>query len=62
MDSPTIAEQIAAVERELRMRGRVYPRWVAQGKLTKAAADLEIKRMEAVRASLVKMQDETRPA
>lgn len=64
MDTPTIAEQIACVERELGMRGRVYPRWVANGKLNKAAADLEIRRMEAVKATLLRAEKEfaARPA
>ena len=54
----TIAEQIACIDREIGMRGRVYPRWVKSGKLNQAAADLEIKRMEAVRASLLRVQSE----
>ena len=57
MTTPTIAEQIAAVDRELDLRRKHYPRWVRQEKLTQTAADLEIKRMEAVRESLVRMQD-----
>ena len=58
MDSVTIAEQISCVDRELGMRSRVYPRWVKNGKLNQAAADLEIKRMEAVRATLVRASAE----
>ena len=56
--SVTVAEMIACVERELAMRRRVYPRWVLAGKLTKAAADLELTRMEAVRATLTSAQVE----
>lgn len=48
----TVAEQIAAVEREIAMRGRVYPRWVAAGKMTQAKADAEIRAMRAVLATL----------
>lgn len=48
----TIAEQVACVDRELGMRARVYPRWVKAGKLTQAAADLEMARMTAVRWTL----------
>ena len=58
MDSITLAEQIACVDRELGMRKRVYPRWVANGKLNQAAADLEMRRMEAVRSSLLRVQAE----
>lgn len=47
-----IAAQIACVEREIAMRHRVYPRWVAAGKLTQAKADAEIAAMTAVRESL----------
>jgi len=54
----TIAEQIACVDRELGMRRRVYPRWVERGKLNPATADLEIKRMEAVKDSLRRVQTE----
>ena len=58
MDSVTIAEQISCVDRELGMRARVYPRWVKSGKLNQSAADLEIRRMEAVRATLVRASSE----
>jgi len=57
-DTVTIAEQIACVDRELAIRGRVYPRWVEKGKLRAEAADLEIKRMQAVRESLLRVQAE----
>ena len=56
--SVTIAEQVACVDRELGMRKRVYPRWVANGKLNQAAADLEMRRMEAVRDTLRRVQVE----
>ncbi len=44
--------QIACVERELRFRRRVYPRWVGEGRMTQAEADHEIAAMEAVLANL----------
>lgn len=40
--------QIKCVTRELGMRARVYPRWVASGKMTQAAADKETAAMQAV--------------
>lgn len=43
-----LVEQIACVERELHLRRNVYPRWVKQGKLTQAAADTELRRMQGV--------------
>lgn len=52
-----IADQIAAVERELEMRRRVYPRWVANGKMKQGTADEEIRRMEAVLATLEGVRD-----
>ncbi len=48
----SLTEQIAAVEREVRMRRRVYPRWVESGKLTAGAAEREIAAMEATAATL----------
>lgn len=43
-----VTEQIACVEREIAMRKRVYPRWVADERMTQAKADHEIRAMEAV--------------
>lgn len=47
-----LSDQIACVEREIAMRRRVYPNWVASGRLRQAAADEELRRMEAVRDTL----------
>lgn len=44
----SLEEQIACVERELEFRSRVYPRWVADGKLKSGTAALEMERMRAV--------------
>jgi len=46
------ADQIAAVERELGYRRRVYADRVAAGKMTQALADRELSRMTAVRRTL----------
>ena len=46
----TPADKRACLERELRMRRRVYPRFVQTGKLTQAEADREIAVMEAILA------------
>ena len=40
-------------ERELRMRRRVYPRWVASGRMSQAQAAKEIATMEAIAADYV---------
>lgn len=44
----TISEQVAAAERELRMRERVYPRRVADGKMTNKLAVHETAAMAAI--------------
>lgn len=46
--------QIAAAEREIAMRRRVYPNWVAAKKMSQAKADAEIAAMEAIRDTLMK--------
>lgn len=40
----------SCLEREIKMRRRVYPRWVADGRMTQAKADEEIAVMEAILA------------
>lgn len=44
----TLTDQLAAARRELGMRRRVYPRQVASGRMTQAAADHEIACMQAI--------------
>lgn len=48
----TIEDQVACVERELRMRRSAYPRWILAGRMTQAKANMEIATMEAVLATL----------
>lgn len=48
----SLVRQIEAVERELSMRRRVYPRRVADGKMTPRQAETETAVMEAVLATL----------
>lgn len=57
-DSPqpsdvSFEDMLAEVDRELKLRKRVYPRWVDQGNLTKATADLQMLKMRAVRHRLI---------
>lgn len=54
----TLEEQVAAVEREIGLRLRVYPRWVASGKMRQARADKEIERMRAVLVTLKELAAE----
>lgn len=44
----TAAEKCAEVQRELTMRRRVFPQWVAAGKLKKADADRRMAILEAI--------------
>ncbi|NOU05320.1 MAG: hypothetical protein HOO99_03975 [Hyphomicrobiaceae bacterium] len=46
-------DQIAEVEREIRQRERLYPRWIEAGKYKKATAD---KKLDDLRAALVTLQ------
>ncbi len=48
-----LPEQIAAVEREIALRRRVYPRRVADRKMTQALADKQIAAMSAVLDTLL---------
>lgn len=42
MDKPNRAAQLAELERELRMRQTVYPKWKNQGRIEKETADFRI--------------------
>lgn len=55
-DFPSIGEMIACVDRELGFRERIYPRWInaAKPKISPKAAELELARLRAVRARLVR--------
>ena len=52
MSDITLAEEIAAVRREIAMRRGVYPKWVQSGRMKQDKADHEIACMESVLASL----------
>lgn len=53
----SLDDQIKAVQREIGMRKRVYPRWVENGKMTQITADKEMAAMEAVLETLKKVVD-----
>ena len=42
------AAKLACIQREIKMRERVYPRWVASGKMSQEKADLELEVMRAI--------------
>lgn len=44
----SVTEKRACLEREIALRARVYPRRVAQGRMTQADADREIAAMRAI--------------
>lgn len=48
----TVADQIAELERELKMRRRVYPRHITSGMLTQDKADRQIAVLESAIATL----------
>ena len=47
-----LAAQIRCLERELRLRERVYPRWILAGRLKQQVADAELAAMAAALATL----------
>lgn len=55
----TIEEQIEEIDRELRLRERVYPRWInaAKPKLSPQQADKQMGRLRAARDSLIRLRD-----
>ena len=57
----SLTEQIQELQRELRMRDRVYPRWIASGKLTDADAGRQLARLRAAISTLVQLQAEREP-
>lgn len=58
MSAYPIYQQILCVEREIKMRERVYPRFVGQGKMTQAQAEREIDIMRAVLETLMGLQEQ----
>jgi hypothetical protein len=60
MSAIPIERQIAEVRRELGMRRKVYPRFVASERITQAQADERIEPLEAVQATLERVREEER--
>jgi hypothetical protein len=56
----TIEDQIKAVEREISMRRRVYPKWIISGRMSQEKAVKEVKAMEAVLETLKEVQKQSR--
>lgn len=51
-----LSEQLTSAKRELALRRNAYPKWVANGRMSQAAADHEIECMEAVVESIQKLK------
>jgi hypothetical protein len=58
---PSLSDMIAEVDRELEMRRRVYPRRVADRKMTQALADRQLDRMTAIRDFLARTNRQDEP-
>ena len=52
----TAADKKKAIERELTYRRRVYPRWIADGRMTQKLADQQIDIFEAIRDDYAKAE------
>jgi hypothetical protein len=55
----SLRDQVACVEREIALRERLYPRFVADGRLTPGKADSELAGMRAVLATLRGLESAT---
>lgn len=56
----SLASQIAEVDRELRQRALVYPRLVSSRAMRQSIADLQVAHLQAVRDTLVWLQENER--
>lgn len=54
---PSIDEKVACIERELKYRRRVYPRFIWAKKMSQQKADREIEVMESILGDLKEKQD-----
>lgn len=53
MSQFTNEEKLAAIQREIKLRERVYPKWIDKGRMTEAAAEREIAIMKAIEQDYV---------
>lgn len=59
-DLPELADVVAEIERELRMRRNNYPRWVSAKRMSQGAADRQTRLMEAARLYLLQYEENDR--
>lgn len=57
MSERTLSQQIAELKRELALRERVYPSFVARQKMTQGEADEHMIRMKAALHTLLKIEE-----
>jgi hypothetical protein len=57
-EGPNLAEQIQCAERELAMRQKLYPRWVAGGRMKRDKSEKEIACMVAIIQTLKGLRDD----
>lgn len=62
MSEPTLSELAKCARREAAMRKRVYPNWVASGKMSQSQADHETECMEAIAKMLTGMEEKEQPS
>lgn len=58
----TLDQEIAELRREIAMRRRLYPQWVANNRLTQEAASRQIDCLEATLARLQAIKGERAPS
>ena len=56
----TLEEQIAEAQRELALRRTVYPQWIKSGKLDAGEAHYQLRAMEAIVTTLMRLDAEQR--
>ena len=61
MNYPLLKEMITSIARECAMRKNVYPKWVAQGRITQEKADREQYLMEQVKGLLTAIYEGNAP-
>lgn len=54
----TLHDQLKCAQRELNLRRRVYPSWIARGKMSGQKADHEIAAMEAIVDTLSELMEQ----
>lgn len=57
----TFRAMLDELDRELRLRRRVYPRWIAGGKMSQAQGDKAISTLEAVRDLVASLEAPAEP-